>query len=99
MDLWEVRANRTKTRRSALTAPEPLGFPRISSEIAVVLAAAVDGMLSQPRWIEALRVLAQQSTQHRVLQAVQGLGIWRRDRAEVLQQVLVRRHLEGRIVQ
>ena len=48
LDLWEVRANRAKTRRTGLTALEPLVFPRISTEIAVVLAPAVDGMLSQP---------------------------------------------------
>jgi len=33
---------------TALTALEPLVFPRISTEIGLVLAAAVDGMLSQP---------------------------------------------------
>ena len=48
MDLWEVRANRTKMHGPALTALEPLVFPRISTEIGLVLAAAVDGMLSQP---------------------------------------------------
>ena len=32
----------------ALTALEPLVFPRISTEIGLVLAPAVDGMLSQP---------------------------------------------------
>ena len=48
LDLWEVRANRTKTRRPAWTALEPLVFPRIRTEIALALAAAVDGMLSQP---------------------------------------------------
>ena len=48
LDLWEVRANRTKTQGAAWTALEPLGFPRISTEIGLVLAAAVDGMLSQP---------------------------------------------------
>ena len=46
LDLWGVRANSTKTRRPALTALEPLVFPRISTEIAVVLAAAVDGLVS-----------------------------------------------------
>ena len=45
LDVREVRANRTKMQRTALTALEPLVFPRISTEIAVVLAAAVDGML------------------------------------------------------
>ena len=48
LDLWGVRANRTKMQGTALTALEPLVFPRISTEIGLVLAAAVDGMLSQP---------------------------------------------------
>ena len=48
LDLWGVRANPTKTQETALTALEPLVFPRISTEIALVLAPAVDGMLSQP---------------------------------------------------
>ena len=48
LDLWEVRANRTKMQGTAVTAREPLVFPRISTEIGLVLAAAVDGMLSQP---------------------------------------------------
>ena len=47
LDLWEVRANHTKMHRTALTALEPLVFPRISTEIGLVLAPAVDGMLSQ----------------------------------------------------
>ena len=33
---------------TALTALDPLVFPRISTEIGLVLAPAVDGMLSQP---------------------------------------------------
>ena len=33
---------------TAVTALEPLVSPRISTEIGLVLAAAVDGMLSQP---------------------------------------------------
>ena len=48
LDLWEVRANRTKMQGTALTALEPLVFPRISTEIGLVLAPAADGMLSQP---------------------------------------------------
>ena len=47
LDLWEVRANRTKMRRTALTTLEPLVFPRISTEIGLALAVAVDGMLGQ----------------------------------------------------
>ena len=46
--MWEVRANPTKMQGTALTALEPLVFPRISTEIGLVLAPAVDGMLSQP---------------------------------------------------
>ena len=55
LELWEVRANRTKMQGTALTALEPLVFPRISTEIGLVLAPAVDGMLSQPvvRMIDA----------------------------------------------
>ena len=37
LDLWEVRANRTKMHGTALTALEPLVFPRISTEIGLVL--------------------------------------------------------------
>ena len=48
LDVWGVRANRTKMQGTALTALEPLVFPRVSTEIALVLAPAVDGMLSQP---------------------------------------------------
>ena len=48
LDVWEVRANRTKMQGTALTALEPLVFPRISTEIGLVLAPIVDGMLSQP---------------------------------------------------
>ena len=48
LDLWEVRANRTKMQGTALTALEPLVFPRIGTETALVLAPFVDGMLSQP---------------------------------------------------
>ena len=48
LDLREVRANRTKMQRTALTALEPLVFPRISTEITLVLAVTVDGMLGQP---------------------------------------------------
>ena len=43
-----VSENLTKMQRTALAALEPLVFPRISTEIALVLAAAVDGILSQP---------------------------------------------------
>ena len=46
--MWEVGANRAKMQGTALTALEPLVFPRISTEIGLVLAPAVDGMLSQP---------------------------------------------------
>ena len=31
LELWEVRANRTKMQGTALTALEPLVFPRIST--------------------------------------------------------------------
>ena len=48
LDLREERANLTKMQRTALTALEPLVFPRISTEITLVLAVAVDGMLGQP---------------------------------------------------
>ena len=48
LDLWEVRSNRTKMRGTALTALEPLVFTRISTEIGLALAPAVDGMLGQP---------------------------------------------------
>ena len=48
LDLWEVLENHTKMQGTALTALEPLVFPRISTEIGLVLAPAVDGMLSQP---------------------------------------------------
>ena len=36
LDLREVRATRAKTRRTALTALEPLVFPRIGTEIGLV---------------------------------------------------------------
>ena len=48
LDLWEVRANRTKMQGTALTALEPLVFPRISTEIGLALTPIVDGMLGQP---------------------------------------------------
>ena len=48
LDLWGVLENRTEMHGTALTALEPLVFPRISTVIGLVLAPAVDGMLSQP---------------------------------------------------
>ena len=53
LNLWAVRANRTKMQRTALTALEPLVFPRISNEITLVLPVAVDGIVHSHRlgWV------------------------------------------------
>ena len=40
--------NRAKMQGTALTALEPLVFPRISTGIGLALTAIVDGMLGQP---------------------------------------------------
>ena len=78
LDLWEVRSNRTKMRGTALTALEPLVFPRISTEIGLVrLAPAVDGMAlaRSSSWAWASTVVALGLGQSEVLRLL-GFGCW-----------------------